>query len=108
MRRLSLCGAAVFAALLGGISSGFALPVASITAVDDFYSTPENTPLFGSSVLSNDTKSVGVGALLPAVQSPPGDGTLAFNSNGTFTYTPVQGFNGTDMFTYLDSGFDLT
>ena len=29
-------------------------------------------------------------------------GTLTFNTNGTFTYTPTAGFFGTDTFTYKD------
>ena len=29
-------------------------------------------------------------------------GTLTFNANGTFTYTPAAGFIGTDSFTYKD------
>jgi len=40
-------------------------------------------------------------ALTYAAQTQPAHGTLAFNSsNGSFTYTPTNGFSGTDSFTY--------
>jgi hypothetical protein len=33
--------------------------------------------------------------------SGPTNGTLVFNPDGTFTYTPNEGFNGTDSFTFI-------
>ena len=32
--------------------------------------------------------------------SPPTHGTLTFNIDGSFTYTPTAGYFGTDSFTY--------
>src|SRR5262249_21887856 len=35
------------------------------------------------------------------VARPHGNGTLVFNSDGSFTYTPNSGYSGTDSFTYV-------
>ena len=38
---------------------------------------------------------------LTAIQlSWPANGTLAFNADGSFTYTPLAGWSGPDSFTY--------
>ena len=34
--------------------------------------------------------------------SPPSNGSLTFNSDGSFSYSPNNNFNGTDSFTYQD------
>ena len=68
------------------------------TAEADTFTTDEDTALSGT-VSGND--SVGVDA--PATWSTltdPSNGTLVFNADGTFTYTPHVNFNGTDSFTY--------
>jgi hypothetical protein len=49
-------------------------------------------------VLANDT---GTGTLTALLVSTTANGTLALNSNGSFTYTPNGNFNGNDQFTYL-------
>ncbi len=50
-------------------------------------------------VLSNDTDSDG--NFLTAVKvANPSHGTLDFNENGSFTYSPFTHYNGTDSFTY--------
>ena len=67
-------------------------------AVDDLVSVTEDTPFTGD-VSTNDTPSLdggnawslGVAAL---------HGNVIMNSNGTFTYTPVANYNGTDQFIY--------
>ena len=54
-----------------------------------------------TSVLYNDTDADSdslTASLVTGVQH----GTLSFNSNGMFTYTPNAGFIGTDTFTYQD------
>ena len=73
-------------------------------AVDDAYSTNEDTPLTVSTggVLSNDTDAEG-DTLTAAVATGPANGTLALSSDGTFTYTPNAEFNGADSFTYTAS-----
>ena len=72
-------------------------PVAS----NDSYQTPRNTALLVSApgVLSNDTDPNNKPLTAILVGSPV-HGTLTFNSNGSFTYTPVANYYGTDTFTY--------
>ncbi|NWF71076.1 MAG: tandem-95 repeat protein, partial [Chloroflexi bacterium] len=71
-------------------------------AVNDSYSTAEDTPLNGTTVLVNDSDAdTPYGDTFTAVLvSTTTNGTLAFNSDGTFTYTPNANFNGSDSFTY--------
>jgi PKD repeat protein/serine/threonine protein phosphatase PrpC len=70
-------------------------------ANNDFYSTPQNTALNipPAGVLANDTDTNGL-SLTAAVVATPTNGTLTLNANGSFTYTPNGGFNGSDSFTY--------
>jgi large repetitive protein len=42
-------------------------------------------------------------ALSFAVDSAPSNGTVTFNPDGSFSYTPAANFNGTDSFTYTVS-----
>jgi VCBS repeat-containing protein len=75
-------------------------------AVNDAYSTPEDTPLTvpAPGVLGNDTDPDGNPLTATVVTgSGPAHGTLAFNQNGAFSYTPAANFNGTDTFTYQAS-----
>ncbi|MBH9554383.1 tandem-95 repeat protein, partial [Inhella gelatinilytica] len=39
-------------------------------------------------------------ALTYAVATAPANGTVVFNANGTYVYTPAANFNGTDSFTF--------
>lgn len=77
-------------------------------AVDDSYPATEDTVLTvpAKGVLTNDTDA-DTGAVLTAVLvSGPASGTLALDANGSFTYTPVPGFNGSVTFTYkANDGF---
>jgi VCBS repeat-containing protein len=75
-------------------------------AVNDAYSTPEDTPLTvpAPGVLGNDTDPESNPLTASVVAgSGPAHGTLAFNQNGAFSYTPAANFNGTDTFTYKAS-----
>jgi len=73
--------------------SPFEVPVAT----NDHYSTPYNTKLTQrTSVLQNDTGN----SITVTGHTNPAHGSLIFNSDGTFTYTPTKGFSGTDSFTY--------
>ncbi|MGH3755990.1 MAG: cadherin-like domain-containing protein [Pseudonocardiaceae bacterium] len=47
-------------------------------------------------VLGNDTG----GPLTATLGTGPANGTLTLNPNGSFTYTPREGFTGADTFTY--------
>jgi VCBS repeat-containing protein len=76
-------------------------------AVNDFYTTTEDTPLAvpAPGVLSNDSDPDG-NAITANVLTNPSNGTLSLNANGSFTYTPNANFNGFDTFTY--KAFDGT
>ena len=71
-------------------------------ARDDTYTVKENkTLMIGTpGVLANDVSSSAKPALTAALQDKPLHGTLLFNSDGSFTYTPNTDFLGTDTFTY--------
>jgi VCBS repeat-containing protein len=80
-----------------------AAPNVPPTAVDDAtgYSVLEDGTLnAGTSVLQNDSDNDGPSPLVARNASDPANGTVALNSDGTFTYTPDPDFNGTDTFTY--------
>ncbi|MCL4874213.1 tandem-95 repeat protein [bacterium] len=68
-------------------------------AIDDTYSTLEDTPLqvAAPGVLGNDS---GEGDLTAQLASGPSNGSLTLNSDGSFLYSPVTGYYGTDTFTY--------
>jgi len=69
-------------------------------AVDDFYTTDEDTVLVSdTSVLDNDTDPDD-DELTAVLEETTSNGLLAFNSDGTFTYTPNENFFGEDTFTY--------
>jgi hypothetical protein len=67
--------------------------------------TPSGAPAVGvtGSVLDNDTQPNGAGgtdAFEYVSNTNPTNGTLTFNSNGTFSYLPNVGYVGADSFTY--------
>ena len=72
-----------------------------VTANNDSYSGAENGILTVTApgVLLND-----IGVNLSAMEiSPPANGSLTLNTNGSFTYIPNANFIGTDSFTYEDT-----
>lgn len=73
-------------------------------AVNDGYSTANNAKLTVAvpGVLGNDSDP-DANPLTAQLQAPPAKGTLVFNSNGSFTYTPNSGVTGADTFTYTAS-----
>jgi uncharacterized delta-60 repeat protein len=71
-------------------------------AVNDFYVFNEDETINASSVvgvLSNDT-DVERDPLTAQLVQGPSHGTLTFNADGSFRYTPAANYNGTDTFTY--------
>ncbi len=92
-----------YKAASGGVESDAA--TVSITvqdrpvAVDDSYSTLEDTPLqvAAPGVLGNDS---GEGALTAQLETGPANGSLTLNPDGSFLYTPAAGYSGSDSFTY--------
>ena len=70
-------------------------------ATPDYFSTNEDTPLTISApgVLANDNDPDG--DMLTAMKvSDTANGTIMFNSNGSFSYVPTTNYYGTDIFTY--------
>ena len=78
-------------------------------AVNDSYSTNEDTPLTiaAPGVLGNDTDVDSATLTAALVTSGPAHGTLTLNADGSFTYTPAANFNGSDSFTYTASDGSL-
>ena len=76
----------------------------SPVAVNDSYSTAVNTALNQAApgVLSNDSDPEGT-ALTARLVNGPSHGSLTFNSNGSFVYTPFVNYIGSDSFTYQAS-----
>ena len=69
-------------------------------AHDDTYSFAKDTPFTAvQGVTVNDVDEDG-DLLTAALVSGPSNGTILFNLNGTFTYTPIANFSGSDSFTY--------
>ena len=67
-------------------------------AKNDDVSTNEDTVLSGN-VLGNDTDANG--DTLTAIKlSDPAHGSVTLNADGSFTYTPVANYNGSDSFSY--------
>lgn len=72
------------------------------TALDDAYTTSGFGVLSigAPGVLGNDSDPEGDPLNATLVQTAT-NGTLTFNANGSFSYTPNQGFSGQDSFTYF-------
>jgi len=72
------------------------------TGVADSYSTNEDTTLTRSApgVLSNDTNNESGTTLTAVLVTTVSHGSLALNSNGSFTYTPTANYSGPDSFVY--------
>ncbi|GAB4580006.1 MAG: hypothetical protein Fur0022_27450 [Anaerolineales bacterium] len=58
-------------------------------------------------VIYNDLEIDGE-LLTASLSTSPANGALAFNSDGTFVYTPTTAFSGVDTFTYIASDGVLT
>jgi VCBS repeat-containing protein len=74
-------------------------------AVNDAYSTPKNTALAVAApgVLTNDTDADNDPLSATLVVGSISHGSISFNSNGSFTYTPQNNYTGPDSFTYTVS-----
>ena len=71
----------------------------------DEYTVHHDTALsisLDDGVLANDTDADG-DSFTASLNSGPTNGSLSFNADGSFTYTPNSGFLGTDQFSYLAS-----
>lgn len=77
----------------------------SPAATDDTFAVNENAVLTTaavSGVLANDTDPDG-DSLTASIVSQPSDGSVTFNNDGSFVYTPDTDFFGSDSFTYQAS-----
>jgi VCBS repeat-containing protein len=70
-------------------------------ALDDSYATDEDVAVVvpAPGVLGNDDDA-DADILTSIIVTPPANGTLTLNTDGSFTYTPNPDFNGTAAFTY--------
>ena len=71
----------------------------ALVGTNDAVSTNEDVTLNGTSVLANDINVDGT-PILATVKAAPAHGTLSLNPDGTFVYTPIANYNGSDAFTY--------
>ncbi len=70
------------------------------TAVNDTYSTNMNTAVSGN-VTDNDSDPDGdILIVNTTIVTNPSHGSVSMNSSGNFTYTPTNGYTGTDTFKY--------
>ncbi len=84
------------------VSIAVAPDIAPIAVADSYAGGVEDTLLTvatGSGVLANDTDA-GADPLTALLVSDVANGDLNFNADGSFTYLPGGGFNGSDSFTY--------
>ena len=84
-----------------GLGVVIATTLNSPVANPDFYETAEDQELLiaAAGVLENDTDADG-DTLTAELVSGPANGTVIFNSDGSFLYTPQLDFQGKDTFTY--------
>ena len=87
-----------------GMSSQSATAVITVsnalpTLGDDVATTHMGDPVSGINVLTNDVDPDGDAFAIDSFLYE-GSGTLIQNADGTFTYTPPEGFVGEDSFTY--------
>jgi len=68
-------------------------------AIDDSFTGDEDTIITGN-VLDNDTEADG-DPIASTLVSGTSSGTFNLNADGTFTYTPLSDFNGSDEATYI-------
>ena len=71
-------------------------------AEEDQATTAEDAPVT-IPVLANDYDWDGDQLSLAVLATPPGHGVVAFNPDGTLTYTPAENFFGSDSFSYKAS-----
>src|SRR5213075_444116 len=92
----------------GALNSGIATVSITVTgvndapvAVDDSYTTPEDTQLtvIPAGVLANDSDVDG-DTLSAILVSQPAHGVVTLNTNGGFSYLPATNYLGSDSFTY--------
>jgi uncharacterized protein YgiM (DUF1202 family) len=83
------------------INVAAAPPTPSVIAVNDNYTVSANVSftVAAPGVLINDSVTP-PGTLTAELVTPPTSGSVAFNADGSFTYTPAVGFTGSATFQY--------
>ncbi|RXG12996.1 gliding motility-associated-like protein, partial [Leeuwenhoekiella aestuarii] len=71
-----------------------------ILAINDINDTFEGQPVSGDVGTNDENPDGPVDSEVYTVLTQPSNGTLVFNADGTYTYTPNDGFIGTDSFSY--------
>ena len=92
-----------FLAVAGGFFHGLAIATPTPPeAVNDSFETKLNTTLNtpATGVLTND---IGEGAIAVQTEAPTHASSFTLATDGSFTYTPANGFTGTDTFKYKAS-----
>ncbi len=99
----------------GTVNSADATVTVTVNAVNDLPTVTNGTGTVAENgVLTGSVATLGTDAeneaLTFAAVTQPTHGSLTFNSNGTFTYTPTANYSGTDSFTFKanDSHGDST
>ena len=82
-------------------TASIAVDAVAPVAADDAYAVDQGAVLTVAApgVLGNDSDPSGRG-LTVSVATQPAHGTLALNSDGSFSYRPAVAFSGADTFTY--------
>ena len=79
-------------------------------ADNDSFQVDEDTSLTGNIITNSDTDAENDLLTATLVNGPINADTFLLNSDGSFTYTPVENFHGTDTFEYQiadgNGGFD--
>ncbi|MCA9212070.1 MAG: tandem-95 repeat protein [Planctomycetales bacterium] len=94
-----------------GDTGTFAITVTPVNdnpvASDDTFTVNENSSISGN-VTASDVDVDG-DPLTATLLTPPANGTLVLNANGSFTYTPDADYDGPDSFQYqIDDGNGAT
>jgi len=80
------------------------LPINTIASTDDFNNTPFETPV-SADVSTNDVDAEGNNQTFNLDGTnggmDPADGSVTMNSDGSYTFTPANGFSGETEFDYV-------
>ena len=72
----------------------------STVAADDYNSTPHNTPVNGNAKDNDSDPENDNQSITPQTTTIAGKGTIVLDSNGNYTFTPVDGFIGPVEYPY--------
>jgi VCBS repeat-containing protein len=82
------------------VKIGNTAPLAGIDLYPRSLGVPVVITNSNQGLLANDSDPDGDSPLTSWLDTPPTNGTVVINTDGTFTYTPNAGFTNTDAFTY--------